>query len=307
MENKPVLIIMAAGMGSRYGGLKQLDRVGSGGEMIMDFSIYDAMLAGFDEVIFIIKKDMEEEFKKIIEAGAGRFIKTSYAFQELKRVPEGISVPETRVKPWGTGQAVLAAEGIVKGPFAVINADDYYGADAFIKMYEFLSSDRCKEEEPYGFAMIGYKVENTLTENGHVSRGICEVDEKSNLKSVTERTKIFSRDDRIFYEEDGIENEIPEGTYVSMNFWGFSSTMMEELKRGFEEEIIKIIEENPAKGEYYLPKRADQLVAEKKATVKVLESTDRWYGVTYKEDREMVVNALQAMKDKGLYPEKLWK
>lgn len=304
---KPVLLIMAAGMGSRYGGLKQLDRIGSGGEIIMDFSIYDAMLAGFEKVIFIIKKEIEKEFKEIIESGAGKFIETEYVFQDIQDIPGGFSVPEARVKPWGTGQAVLAARKIIDGPFAVINADDYYGADAFIKMYEFLSGKDCRSTVPYGFAMVGYNVENTLTENGCVSRGICETDSDRNLISVTERTKIFGMENGIFYEEDGKKMEIQAGKTVSMNFWGFSSAMMQELENGFSEELIKILANDPVKGEYYLPKRADQLVKSGKAKVKVLESSDRWYGVTYKEDRESVLNALQSMKDKGLYPEKLWK
>lgn len=304
---KPVLLIMAAGMGSRYGGLKQLDRIGSGGEIIMDFSIYDAMLVGFEKVIFIIKKEIEKEFKEIIESGAGKFIETEYVFQDIQDIPGGFSVPEARVKPWGTGQAVLAARKIIDGPFAVINADDYYGADAFIKMYEFLSGKDCRSTVPYGFAMVGYNVENTLTENGCVSRGICETDSDRNLISVTERTKIFGTENGIFYEEDGKKMEIQAGKTVSMNFWGFSSAMMQELENGFSEELIKILANDPVKGEYYLPKRADQLVKSGKAKVKVLESSDRWYGVTYKEDRESVLNALQSMKDKGLYPEKLWK
>ncbi len=304
---KPVLLIMAAGMGSRYGGLKQLDRIGSGGEIIMDFSIYDAMLAGFEKVIFVIKKEIEKEFKEIIESGAGKFIETEYVFQDIQDIPGGFSVPEARVKPWGTGQAVLAARKIIDGPFAVINADDYYGADAFIKMYEFLSGKDCRSTVPYGFAMVGYNVENTLTENGCVSRGICETDSDRNLISVTERTKIFGTENGIFYEEDGKKMEIQAGKTVSMNFWGFSSAMMQELENGFSEELIKILANDPVKGEYYLPKRADQLVKSGKAKVKVLESSDRWYGVTYKEDRESVLNALQSMKDKGLYPEKLWK
>ncbi len=304
---KPVLLIMAAGMGSRYGGLKQLDRIGSGGEIIMDFSIYDAMLAGFEKVIFVIKKEIEKEFKEIIESGAGKFIETEYVFQDIQDIPGGFSVPEARVKPWGTGQAVLAARKVIDGPFAVINADDYYGADAFIKMYEFLSGKDCRSTVPYGFAMVGYNVENTLTENGCVSRGICETDSDRNLISVTERTKIFGTENGIFYEEDGKKMEIQAGKTVSMNFWGFSSAMMQELENGFSEELIKILANDPVKGEYYLPKRADQLVKSGKAKVKVLESSDRWYGVTYKEDRESVLNALQSMKDKGLYPEKLWK
>ncbi len=304
---KPVLLIMAAGMGSRYGGLKQLDRIGSGGEIIMDFSIYDAMLAGFEKVIFVIKKEIEKEFKEIIESGAGKFIETEYVFQDIQDIPGGFSVPEARVKLWGTGQAVLAARKVIDGPFAVINADDYYGADAFIKMYEFLSGKDCRSTVPYGFAMVGYNVENTLTENGCVSRGICETDSDRNLISVTERTKIFGTENGIFYEEDGKKMEIQAGKTVSMNFWGFSSAMMQELENGFSEELIKILANDPVKGEYYLPKRADQLVKSGKAKVKVLESSDRWYGVTYKEDRESVLNALQSMKDKGLYPEKLWK
>lgn len=302
---EPVLIVMAAGMGSRYGGLKQMDPVGSSGELIIDFSLYDAVMAGFKKVIFIIKKEMEEDFRALIDDRSGRFIEVDYAFQDIHDLPPGYTVPEGRVKPWGTSHAVLTCKDKIDGPFAVINADDYYGTGAFQSMYEFLS--HAEDGGQYCYSMIGYLLENTLTEHGHVARGVCETTEDGFLKRITERTKIMWRNREIQFTENEEDWEsVPEGTTVSMNFWGFTPSMMREIEERFPAFLDKAIGENPLKGEFLLPLTVDQLLKENKATVKILPSADRWFGVTYKEDRESVVSALQSMKDKGLYPEKLW-
>lgn len=302
---EPVLIVMAAGMGSRYGGLKQMDPVGSGGELIIDFSLYDAVMAGFKKVIFIIKKEMEEVFRALIDQRAGRFIQVEYAFQDLNDLPPGYSVPEGRVKPWGTCHAVLSCKDMVDGPFAVINADDYYGSGAFHSMYEFL--ERAEDGQYYDYCMIGYLLENTLTEYGHVARGVCETTADGYLSGITERTKIMWRNGEIQYTENDEDwHTVPRGTTVSMNFWGFTPSMMREMEERFPAFLDKALIDNPLKGEFFLPLAVDQLLKENKARIKILPSHDRWFGVTYKEDREAVVNALQSLKDKGLYPEKLW-
>ncbi len=310
MENErkePHLVIMAAGMGSRFGGLKQIEPVSDKGEIILDFSLYDAYLAGFRKAIFVIKKENEQDFRRLIDEGAGKYMETMYAFQELSDLPAGYSVPEGREKPWGTAHAVLAARNLADGPIAVINADDYYGPGAFQTIYDFLENAR--DGEKYAYSMVGYDIENTLTENGFVSRGVCDVDEGGKLASITERTKIRWKEDEIVYTEDDGKTweKLHRGTTVSMNFWGFTPSMMKEMEAGFPAALDKILAENPMKGEYFLPGVVDRLLREGKAEVKVLKSQDRWYGVTYKEDKESVVSALQSMKDKGEYPEKLWK
>lgn len=315
--NKPVLIIMAAGMGSRYGGLKQIDPVSDKGEIILDFSLYDAMMAGFEDVIFVIKEENEEDFRSLIDERAGKRMNVRYAFQKLEDIPEGYKVPEGREKPWGTCHAVMSARHLVNGPFAVINADDYYGPGAFQSMYDFLeksAEETAKEEAAgtksaqYEFCMIGYELKNTITENGHVSRGVCDVTDGGYLKDIVERTKIMRRDGGIQYTEDGESwITLPEDTVVSMNFWGFSKDMMTEMAAGFPEFLDETLKTNPLKGEYFLPGVVDTLLKEEKARVRVLRSRDKWYGVTYKEDKQTVVDALQAMKDKGLYPDVLWK
>ncbi len=307
MKKEPILVIMAAGMGSRFGGLKQIEPVSDKGEIILDFSLYDAVMAGFKKVIFVIKRENEEDFRKLIDDGAGKYIDVQYAFQELTDLPQGYQVPEGRVKPWGTAHAVLAARHLADGPIAVINADDYYGPGAFQTIYDFLE-DAC-DGEKYSYCMVGYDIENTLTENGFVSRGVCKTSEQGFLTEITERTKIQWKDGEIVYTEDDGKTwkNLPEGTTVSMNFWGFTPSMMKEMEAGFPAALDKILAENPMKGEYFLPSVADRLIREGKAQVKVLKSQDRWYGVTYKEDKESVVSALQSMKDKGEYPDKLWK
>ncbi|QIB67985.1 nucleotidyltransferase [Aminipila butyrica] len=305
--NEPVLVIMAAGMGSRYGGLKQMDPVGSAGELIIDFSLYDAYLAGFKEVICVIKREIEEDFKALMAGRADRYLNIRYAFQDLKDLPEGHEVPEGREKPWGTCHAVLSCREMIQGPFAVINADDYYGPGAFQSMYEFLS--QAKDDHKYRYCMIGYQIENTLTENGTVARGVCQISGDGFLQEIVERTKIkWMEDGSIgFTEDEGQTWEgLGRGTAVSMNFWGFSRSMIDEMAARFPAFLDRVKEENPLKGEYFLPLAVDALVKEELATVKVLKSADKWYGVTYKEDKDMVVSALQACKDKGLYPEKIW-
>lgn len=303
----PVLVIMAAGMGSRFGGLKQIEPVSDKGEIILDFSLYDAVMAGFKKVVFIIKEENEAAFRELIDNKAGKYIDVEYAFQKLDDLPEGYKVPEGREKPWGTGHAVLAARKVVDGPFAVINADDYYGPGAFQTMYSFL--ENAEDGDKYKYCMVGFQIENTLTENGYVSRGVCALSEDNTLTDITERTKIQWQDEKIvFTEDDGATwTELPRGTFVSMNFWGFTSSMMKEMESRFPAFLDKAMVDNPMKGEYFLPGVVDQLIQEGKAEVKVLKSMDRWYGVTYKEDKESVVDALQSMKDKGEYPDVLWK
>lgn len=298
---EPTLVIMAAGMGSRYGGLKQMDKITAAGEIILDFSLYDAYMAGFKKAVVIIKKEYEEDFKALLDGKAANFLDIQFAFQDIDDIPEGFEVPEGRVKPWGTGHAVLSARDLIDGPFAVINADDYYGPGAFQKCYDYLAG------EGKDYLLVTYNVENTLTENGTVSRGVCAKNEEGYLTEINERTKIgWTEDGGIAYEEDEKMFAVPKGTPVSMNFWGFPESFMGELKAKFPEKLEQIMKENPIKGEYFLPFVVDELTHEGKAKVKVLNSEDKWYGVTYKEDKEYVKDALQSMKDRGIYPEILW-
>ena len=309
---EPVLVIMAAGMGSRFGGLKQIEPVGSGGEIILDFSLYDAMMAGFKKAVFIIKRENEADFRALIDERAGKYMEIEYAFQDITDIPAGYEVPEGRVKPWGTGHAVMAARHAVDGPFVVINADDYYGPGAFQSIYEFLEEAEDDADGKYHYAMVGYQVENTMTENGHVSRGVCQTSEDGMLAEITERTKIQWQDGNIVFEDSAAADGsgwtgLQPGTTVSMNFWGFTPSMLREMEARFPAFLDQALAENPMKGEYFLPGVVDQLIQEGKADVRVLKSLDRWYGVTYKEDKDSVVDAIQAMKDKGEYPDKLWK
>ena len=307
MKQEPTLIIMAAGMGSRYGGLKQVDKITDTGEIILDFSLYDARLAGFNRVVFVIKEEHREIFRELVDKRAGRFMDVQYAYQRLEDIPEGVEIPPGREKPWGTSHAVLACRDLIDGPFAVINADDYYGSGGFGSIYEYLTTHR--DGEKYEFCMVGYKLENTITENGHVARGVCQISEDGYLEQVTERTRIMGRPEGICYTEDDGKTwvPLPENTIVSMNFWGFSAAMMEELEAGLPEFFETVVKDNPLKGEYLLPNTADKLIREGKARIKVLTSRDKWCGVTYKEDKEDVKNSLEAMKDKGLYPDEFWK
>ncbi len=304
---KPVLVIMAAGMGSRYGGLKQIDPIDGDGHIIMDFSVYDAVRAGFEKVIFIIKRENEQAFREAIGDRLSRFIQVSYVFQELDNIPEGFTVPEGRVKPWGTGHAVLSCIDEIDGPFVVINADDYYGVRAFQMAYDFLTDPKA-EDTAGRYMMVGYRLENTLTENGYVSRGVCVTDDEGYLRGINERTHIEKRGDGAAYTEDegASWTELPADAAVSMNMWGFSADILEELKKRFAVFLEENLEKNPLKCEFFLPFVVDELLEEKKATVKVLKSADKWYGVTYKEDKPMVMAAVQKLKDQGLYPQKLW-
>ena len=303
---EPVLVIMAAGMGSRYGGLKQIDPLNAQGDLIIDFSIYDAWKAGFKKVIFIIKKELEKDFREKIGNKIEKYMEVAYIYQELSNIPEGYTLPENRVKPWGTGHAILCCLNEIEGPFAVINADDYYGSHAFAAIYDYLMNH--PDDELYRYAMVGYRVENTLTDYGHVSRGVCETDAQSMLLGIHERTHIEKRDGHGEYTEDEGKTwiKIPEASTVSMNMWGFNLSLMEELKKRFSTFLDEALVKNPKKSEYFLPGVVGQLLEEGKATVKVLPSEDRWYGVTYKEDKPVVTQAIADMKAAGKYPQILW-
>lgn len=303
---KPVLVIMAAGMGSRYGGLKQIDPVDEQGHIIIDFSIFDAKRAGFEKVIFIIKKEDEKDFREAIGERIAKVIDVAYVYQDLHHIPEGFEVPQERVKPWGTAHAVLSCKGEIDGSFAVINADDYYGREAFQKIYDYLQSH--EDDGKYRYAMVGYHLENTLTENGHVARGICEVNDRGELVSVTERTRIEKKEQGAAYTEDEGATwvDLPLGTIVSMNMWGFTAGFLGEIEKGFAAFLEKGLKENPLKCEYFLPTVVSSLLHEDRAAVAVLTTADKWYGVTYKEDKPVVENAIRSFKKSGLYPEKLW-
>ena len=309
MAKKPVLVVMAAGMGSRYGGLKQIDPVGSCGEAILDYSLFDAHEAGFETAVIIIKKAIEKDFM----ATVGQRLKACpmeirYAYQETdKGLPADCSVPEGRTKPWGTSHAVLcAAQEIGDAPFVAINSDDYYGKSAYKAVYDRLK--RAEDGQKYDYCMVGYALHNTVTENGTVSRGVCEVDDRGYLTQVVERTKIAKQGNTIGFTEDGVTwEELASDTLVSMNMWGFTPSFLRELKARFPEFIRKQVPANPMKAEFFLPSSVAELLAEGKATVEVLRSEDKWYGVTYAEDKPMVVAALRAMTEAGLYPEGLWK
>lgn len=300
---KPILVIMAAGMGSRYGGLKQIDPIDDKGHIIMDFSIFDAFRAGFRKVVFIIRKENYEDFKKVIGDRIAKIMEVSYVFQKNDNLPAAYKVPEGRTKPWGTGHAILSCIDSVDGPFAVINADDYYGRHAFGAIYDFLKEDENKES--YRYAMVGYILKNTLTENGHVARGICRTDKDGYLKDIQERTHIEKKGERAVYQtEDGQGfEEISPQSIVSMNMWGFTKTILGELRDRFTDFLEENLEKNPLKCEYFLPSVVDSLIKEKKAEVSVLKSEDKWYGVTYKEDKPFVTEAIQRLKDDGLYPD----
>ena len=305
--NKPVLVVMAAGMGSRYGGLKQVDPVGSHGQLIIDYSIYDARRAGFETVVFVIKHEIEETFKAAIGDRLSKVINVKYAYQELTDLPEGYAVPDGRVKPWGTCHAILAARKVVDGPFAVVNSDDYYGPEAFQAIYDYLSQH---PDQPgcYEFAMVGYLLGNTVTENGHVARGVCVEDENNFLQTVTERTHIEKDGaDARFTEDDGATwSSLPGDTIVSMNLWGLTPSFISEAEARFPAFLDQAIAANPLKGEYFLPSVVSQLIEEGKARVKVLRSTDKWYGVTYQADKPVVVAAIAEKTAAGLYPDDLW-
>lgn len=299
---EPTLVIMAAGMGSRFGGLKQITSVDDQGHAIIDFSLFDARRAGFKKIVFIIKHEIEDSFKAAIGARMENFFDVQYVYQQLDRLPEGYSVPDGREKPWGTGHAVLCCRGTVTGPFAVINADDFYGCGAYEAIYSFLSADRPDSE----YAMVGYKLRNTVTENGHVARGVCEI-ENGFLRDITERTHIEKRGSDAAYTEDGEHfTPLSGDTTVSMNFWGFSTKMLDELGARFPAFLDRSLPENPLKCEYFLPFVANEQLQEGSASVRVLDCNETWYGMTYRADLDSVRAAIAAMKDAGIYPARLW-
>jgi len=300
MKN-PELVIMAAGMGSRYGGLKQIDKVDEEGHIIIDYSIFDAMRAGFRDVTFIIKKEIEKDFREVMDKHLeGKDINVKYVYQELDKLPEGYSLPDCRKKPWGTAHAIMCCLGVVEAPFAVINADDYYGAHAFEKIYNFLKNTN--DEGKYHYAMVGYRIKNTVTEQGTVSRGVCTSDENAMLTDIVERTKIGIKDGNIYYTEDGTDYDLDPETLVSMNLWGFTESYIKECAARFPAFLDKNLPINPEKCEFFLPGVVSELISEGKADVKVLDNEDKWYGVTYIEDKAQVVEAFRELKAKGVYP-----
>ena len=306
MMNKPVLVVLAAGMGSRYGGLKQIDALGGNGEAILDYSIYDAYQAGFRTAVILIKEAIREDFMATVgKRLASSPMEIRYAYQELNKLPAGYSVPEGRVKPFGTGHAIICAgEEVGNAPFVVINADDFYGRTAFQKMYEFLSA----ATDPFDYCMVGYELGKTVTDNGSVARGVCSTDAQGNLTTITERTRIEKYPGGIHFTEDGEHwVDVPADTTVSMNLWGYTPSFLKELEARFPAFLDKALVENPIKGEFFLPLAVSQLIGEKKATVTVLTSPDKWYGVTYAADKPAVVAALRRMTDEGKYPDGLWK
>ena len=304
--NKPVLVVMAAGMGSRYGGMKQIDPVGPNGQVIMDYSLYDARRAGFETVVFVIKHEIEDAFKAAIGDRVSKVMQVHYAFQQLDELPAGYTIPEGRAKPWGTCHAVLAAKPFIDGPFAVVNADDYYGPEAFRVMYEYLSTH--SDGELYDYCMVSYLLQNTVSENGSVARGVCKANPDGTLHSVAERTRIETYAGGIHYTEDGGESwtDLPGETPVSMNLWGFGKSFLEEADRRFAGWLDENLAKNPLKCEYFLPLVVTELLEEGKARVQLLHSADKWYGVTYREDKPVVVDAIARMTREGLYPEDLW-
>ncbi len=306
MSLKPTLVILAAGMGSRYGGLKQIDPIDDKGHKIIDFSIYDAMRAGFGKVVFIIKKENEQDFRSCIGDAVSRKMQVEYVFQDLYDVPAGFSIPEGRVKPWGTAHAVLACKDTVKEPFAVINADDYYGVGAYQSLYEYLTAIRDQEKMP--FCMVGYELQNTLTEHGSVARGCCQMDAAGYLETIAERTKIIKTEDGAAYSEDdgATYHPLPGNMLVSMNMWGFVPEIFQELQTSMDRFFASEVEKNPLKSECYIPMEVGRMIQEGKATVKVLSSKDRWFGVTYKEDKPFVVESIRQLKEQGVYPNILW-
>ena len=307
MAKKPVLVVMAAGMGSRYGGLKQIDPVGSKGEAILDFSLFDAHEAGFETAVIIIKDAIRKDFMETVgKRLEGCPMEIRYAFQELDKIPEGYTVPEGRTKPWGTCHAVLcAAEEIGDAPFVVLNADDYYGKSAFRVVYEALEK---MNTDSHDYCMVGYRLGNTVTENGHVARGVCMMDDSGYLTTIAERTRIEVYEGGIHFTEDDGQTwtDLPADALVSMNMWGYGPSFLQEIKNRFPAFLDQALANNPQKEEFYLPKLVEELLRENSATVKVLSSPDKWYGVTYAADKPQVVAALKEKTQQGLYPDGLW-
>ena len=294
---------MAAGIGSRFGGgIKQLEPVGPGGEIIMDYSIHDALEAGFDRIVFVIRHDLEKDFREVIGDRIEKIAPVSYAFQELDDIPSGFTVPQDRKKPWGTGQAVLNVRDIVNEPFLVINADDYYGKEVFQKIHDYMTGDMDENAPVYDICMGGFILANTLSDNGGVTRGVCEVGEDEILRAVRETYNIIKTADGLTAsDKEGNPVTVREDQHVSMNMWGFSASFMAELKKQFSDFLTNEMPKNPLKAEYFLPSVVSSLLADNKATVQVLHSNDKWYGVTYKEDKATVVAAIAALKQRGIY------
>jgi hypothetical protein len=300
---KPTLLILAAGIGSRYGGLKQLDRIGPSGETIVDYSIYDALQAGFGKVVFIIKEAIEKDFREAFFDKLKNHVTIDCVMQEIWKVPKGIEVPGSRQKPWGTGHAVLMAAGAIDGPFAVINSDDFYGRGAYEALAGYYKEWSPVRESDY--CMVGYKVSNTLSEFGAVSRGVCRADSNGFLVDVVERTHIERGENGIRFTDGGEEHPIAEDTVVSMNFWGFTPSFFGRLQSGFEGFIRQNV--NEPKSEYYIPTEVNHLIKNQLATVRVLSCSEKWFGMTYREDRDVVVNSIRALIKNGIYPENLWR
>ena len=302
---KPALVVMAAGMGSRYGGLKQIDPVGRHGEIIMDYSLYDALEAGFEKVVFIINHRIEKDFYDVVGRRAEKHMEVRYVFQQPDAMlPAGFTVPEGREKPWGTAHALLCCKNDVNEPFAAINADDYYGKRAFSVLYDYLKN--AKDGDKADFSMVGYLAKNTLTEHGSVARGVCEVDQKGELVNIVERLKIFKTPEGPAYTEDDGKTFVhfPEDNLVSMNFFGFTPALFPALEARFPAFLTEAIEKNPLKGEFLIPQEVGRMLQAGKASVRVLSSPDRWYGVTYREDKPEVMQALNDLTDAGAYPDK---
>lgn len=297
---QPTLLILAAGMASRYGSMKQIQSFGPGGETIMDYSIYDAIRAGFKKVVFIIREDFAENFKSIFEPKLKGKVETDYVYQDLRSFVKDYKVPAERTKPWGTAHAVLCAKDAVKEPFAVINADDFYGRDAFEKAYQFLTS----ESNPAKHSIIGYELAKTLSENGTVSRGVCETDAEGNLVSISERTKIYRDGNKIVYEENDAKVEVPEDSSVSMNFWCFDPAVFPFIEELFGDFLSKQASE--PKAEFFIPIIGDAFIREAKGVIKVIPTSAQWFGVTYKEDAPQVKESIDKLVEKGEYPAKLW-
>ena len=302
---KTTLVILAAGMGSRYGSLKQIDPVGPCGEFIIDYSIYDALKVGFNKIVFVIKKSIEDDFKAAIGDRISKHIEVDYAYQELDKIPEGYTIPEGRVKPWGTGHAVMCCKGVVDTAFAVINADDFYGRDAFQKLHNFLISEH--EGGLLPICMAGFELKNTLTENGFVSRGVCKTDTENYLIDIVERVRIEQKGaSPAFTEDDGQSWEtLSEDVIVSMNCWGFPESFLDCIEDKFKD-FLEALGGNSSKAEFYLPMCVDLLIKEQTTNVSVLKTGSKWYGITYKDDKAGLMAALKDMADKNIYPERLW-
>lgn len=297
---KPTLLVLAAGMGSRYGGLKQMDPIGPSDETIIDYSIHDAIEAGFGKIVFVIRESFEEEFKTLFNAKLKGKIEVEYVNQEIQKVPTGCTYHADREKPWGTGHAILMAKDCIKEPFAVINADDFYGKEAFVSIADFLIKD-CSDKE---YGMVGYQLKNTISENGSVSRGVCSMDENSHLLNVVERTHIEKKEDHIAFKEEDSWTGMDENTVVSMNFWGFTPKLFMQLEEQFSDFLSTSGQE--LKSEFFIPTVVSQVIDDKEASVRVLSSAAKWFGVTYKVDKQKAVESIRQLVSEGVYPSKLW-